>query len=602
MNLALRKHMSFCIDMKQKKYFKKDYAKKVILFFTVISLPLLSACHQITNKTDHAELSQEPSHNQTTPTDQIEKLLNAEFTLQREGPNQAFELFYDIASKSEDILIIERLANIALASQHEDYIEKSTNLWLANEPTSEQAYALKLQVLVNKKRVTEITTLLTDAIQNKVSLRFLPLYLENHVRDSETTQVLNDAIATLPPKHQENRHIQLSYSHTLFLMGQYESAIALSTKLLAKPDSEKDEVLYLILSYSQRNTGKLSSAIKTLSTANQNLPLNTRIISPLIDFLVENKQSQQANAVYQKAKFESPEKLQVGINFIRTLLEYKHPQKALDVASGLPEKQLGLSHQIEFLTAIATAELGNKKQAIEIMKQVSGNFRSNATQQIALWLYDVKQENLINDLVLSRTLRENIPEQIDFVSLLHEEKGHIRLSYELLSRSVISLPDSNSLRYRKALLAERIGDWPITEIELKTLLQKDPNNPQYLNALGYTLLTRTSRLNEAMQYIELAYEQTDDDPAVIDSLGWGYFLKGQLDQSSYYLKKAWDILPDAEIAAHYGESLWKQRHYKQAIEIWEAALEATPDIPLLLNTIKRLSPSLLEKNKQEETS
>ncbi len=602
MNLALRKHMSSCLGAKQKTRFKNLYAKNVLMFFTAISFSLISGCNQITSQTDSSQPSQENNQPQITPAYKIKNLLNAEFTLQREGPSEAFELFYELASQSEDIVIIERLASIAVASQDDNYIERSTNLWLANEPRSEQAYALKLQVLVKNKRTEETATLLANAIRHKIPLRFLPLYLENHVRDNEKVQTLNDAIATLPPKYQENQYIQLSYAHTLFLIGQYEPAITLSKKRLARSDTEKSEVLYLILSYSQKNLGKLDEAIETLLTANQEFPLNTRILSPLIDFLVENERPQQATTVYQQAVLESSEQLQVGINFIRTLLEYKHPQKALDIANSLPEEQLGLSHQIQFLTAIAAAELGNKKQAIEIMSQVSGNLRSNATQQMALWLYDEEQENLINNIVLNRTLRENLPEQIAFISQLHEEKGHLELAYDLLNHSLNTLPESNILRYRKALLAERLGNWPTTEIELKTLLQKDPGNPQYLNALGYTLLTRTERLDEAMNYIELAYEQEANDPAVIDSLGWGHFLKGELEQSSYYLKKAWDILPDAEIAAHYGESLWRQRHYKQAIEIWGAALETAPKNPLLLNTIKRLSPSLLEKNTQEKTS
>ncbi|MBD5772745.1 hypothetical protein IF202_17065 [Marinomonas sp. SM2066] len=602
MNLALRKHMSSCLGAKQKTRFKNLYAKNVLMFFTAISFSLISGCNQITSQTDSSQPSQENNQPQITPAYKIKNLLNAEFTLQREGPSEAFELFYELASQSEDIVIIERLASIAVASQDDNYIERSTNLWLANEPRSEQAYALKLQVLVKNKRTEETATLLANAIRHKIPFRFLPLYLENHVRDNEKVQTLNDAIATLPPKYQENQYIQLSYAHTLFLIGQYEPAITLSKKRLARSDTEKSEVLYLILSYSQKNLGKLDEAIETLLTANQEFPLNTRILSPLIDFLVENERPQQATTVYQQAVLESSEQLQVGINFIRTLLEYKHPQKALDIANSLPEEQLGLSHQIQFLTAIAAAELGNKKQAIEIMSQVSGNLRSNATQQMALWLYDEEQENLINNIVLNRTLRENLPEQIAFISQLHEEKGHLELAYDLLNHSLNTLPESNILRYRKALLAERLGNWPTTEIELKTLLQKDPGNPQYLNALGYTLLTRTERLDEAMNYIELAYEQEANDPAVIDSLGWGHFLKGELEQSSYYLKKAWDILPDAEIAAHYGESLWRQRHYKQAIEIWGAALETAPKNPLLLNTIKRLSPSLLEKNTQEKTS
>lgn len=232
---------------------------------------------------------------------------------------------------------------------------------------------------------------------------------------------------------------------------------------------------------------------------------------------------------------------------------------------------------------------------------MEGSLRTKAIQQIALWLYEEKREQDINKLVLTKTSRENIPEQIILISQLHLQNNNAYLAYDLLEQASNTYPESNTLRYRKALLAESLGDWQTTETEMRILLLKDPENPQYLNALGYTLLTRTPRIDEAMEYIESAYNKAEDDPAVIDSLGWGHFLKDELEQASYYLQKAWKLLPDAEIAAHYGETLWKQRHYEEAIKIWETALDNEPSSPLLLETIKRLSPSLIEDKQQDIT-
>lgn len=582
---------------------QKPMTKGILLFLTLLSLPLLNACSQNSAQQKTLPPSEEaPKADSFFNEGKIEKLLNAEFTLQREGPNKAFEPFYELASQSGDISLIERLTHIAVVSQNPIYIERSANLWLSAAPTSETAYSLKLQILIKGNRAEEVTTLLTNAIRHKVSLRFLPLYLEDNVRDSDQVNTIEDAISALPPESKNNQHIQLSYAHLLLLSGKYQLAIDTSEKLLTKANTNKNEALYLILAFSQKNLGLTNDAIKTLQTASKYFPNNTRVITPLIDFLVENEQATLASEIYQKTDLDTPEKLQVGINLMRSLLEHNQPGLALTTAHSLPEEQLGLSDQIQYLTAIALAQLDKKTQAIELIKEVEGALRTNATNQMALWFYDQGKENDINAMVLNRTPRESMPEQVAAISRLHEEKGNNNLSFELVRDALVALPESDALRYHKALLADTLGNWKITETELKTLLQKDPGNPQYLNALGYTLLTRTNRIDEAMKYIESAYEKADNDPAIIDSLGWGFFLKGELEQSSYYLKKAWSILPDAEIAAHYGESLWKQRHYKEAIAVWEAALEASPDTPLLLDTIKRLSPSLLEEQKQDKPS
>lgn len=593
--------MSSVLDLTHTNNIKKPHTKRLLVLLTILCGALLSACTHNTTQLDIVPSSKELSLEQKVSHSNIAELLNAEFMLQREGPNKAFDSFYELASQSKNLALIERLTHIAVVSQNRLYIERSTNLWLSVDPTSEQAYSLKLQILVKGNRSDEVTTLLTNAIRHKTSLRFLPLYLEEVVRDSDQVNTIEEAVTALSPESKNDQYVQLSHAHFLLLSGKYQSAINTSKQLLAQPNTEKSEALYLILAFSQKNLGQFEDAITTLQTATQRAPKNTRLLTPLIDFLVENKQPERAATVFQNANLETPEKLQVGINFMRTLLEHEQPTLTLETANLLPKKQLGLSDQIQYLTAVALAQLNKKTEAIETMNTVDGALRANATSQMALWLYETGKENDVNNMVLNRTLRENVPEQVAAISRLHEEKGNVDLSYELLNNALIALPESDVLRYRKALLAEMLGNWKVTETELKTLLKKDPDNPQYLNALGYTLLTRTARIDEAMNYIESAYEKADNDPAVIDSLGWGFFMKGELEQSSYYLKKAWSILPDAEIAAHYGESLWQQRHYEEAIDIWKEALKTSPSTPLLLDTIKRLSPSLIDELEQDKS-
>lgn len=578
----------------QKTLTPRPNNKGILAFLAIIGLPFLAACSQSPALPDTFSQNTETSSTKITPHNHVEELLKAEFILQRKGPDEAFEAFYELASTSKNTVLVERLVHIAIATQNDSYVERSTNLWLAIEPSSESAYSLKFQVLIKTQRPEETATLLTNADRHHVPLRFLPIYLEDNLHNNEHLETIADAVSKLPPETKSDQYVQLSNAHLLFLSGQYQAAINTSKHLLTKKSTEKSETLYLILALSQKKLEALDNAINTLLTASERFPNNVRILTPLLSFLVENKQVKQAVAVYQKTNLDTQDSLQMGINFMRVLLEYKHPKLALDVSNTLQEEKFGLIDQIQYLTAIAFAQLDNKTEAIDTMNQVDGNLRNNATHKIAIWLYDTAKENDINDMVLSRTLREDMPEQVSFISLLHEEKGHLDLSYDLVSRAGETFPESDLLRYRKALLAETLGNWEVTEIELKKLLQKDPENPQYLNALGYTLLTRTKRIDEAMRYIEAAYEKTENDPAITDSLGWGHFMKGELEQASYFLKKAWSILPDAEIAAHYGESLWKQRHYDEAIEIWKTALTTSPNTPLLLDTIKRLSPSLLD--------
>ena len=93
-----------------------------------------------------------------------------------------------------------------------------------------------------------------------------------------------------------------------------------------------------------------------------------------------------------------------------------------------------------------------------------------------------------------------------------------------------------------------------------------------------------------MIYINKAYEQEPDDPAIIDSLGWVHYRLGNLDEARQYLQQAWDMTGNSEIGAHLGEVMWAQGDRAGARKVWEASLESEPDNPMLLKVIDRYKP------------
>ncbi len=55
-----------------------------------------------------------------------------------------------------------------------------------------------------------------------------------------------------------------------------------------------------------------------------------------------------------------------------------------------------------------------------------------------------------------------------------------------------------------------------------------------------------------------------------------------------YLRKAFSVRPDAEIAAHLGEVLWSQGQRDQALKVWREGLLLSADNETLQGTLKRL--------------
>lgn len=146
------------------------------------------------------------------------------------------------------------------------------------------------------------------------------------------------------------------------------------------------------------------------------------------------------------------------------------------------------------------------------------------------------------------------------------------------------------LLYTRAMLAEKMGEIPLVEADLRRIIETEPENAQALNALGYTLADRTERYDEALELIEKALELSPSDFFILDSMGWVLYRLGRLDEAIDYLEQARELRNDPEVAAHLGEVLWVKGEHDAARDVWESALKDTPNDQKLLDVIERLAP------------
>jgi tetratricopeptide (TPR) repeat protein len=175
-------------------------------------------------------------------------------------------------------------------------------------------------------------------------------------------------------------------------------------------------------------------------------------------------------------------------------------------------------------------------------------------------------------------------------SQLLRDAGDNAGAYSVLEKALGEHPDDPDLLYDIAMVAEKIDRLDITESRLKQLIALKPDNAQALNALGYTLVDRTNRASEGLELIEKAHKLEPGDPFILDSMGWANYRLGRLDDAERYLRQALDERPDAEIAAHLGEVLWKKGDTVRAREVWQSQLKSTPDSAVLRETMRRLAP------------
>jgi len=143
---------------------------------------------------------------------------------------------------------------------------------------------------------------------------------------------------------------------------------------------------------------------------------------------------------------------------------------------------------------------------------------------------------------------------------------------------VLSQIDSSSamyanILYRRGGSYERIGNEKKLDEDLLKSLEINPNEPHVLNYLAYAWLERNYRIDDAIDMLEKAYAQSKNDPYIIDSIGWAYYLTGDYVRAENLLRKAVELMPsDPIVNDHYGDILWKLDRKMQANYFWNNVL------------------------------
>ena len=144
-----------------------------------------------------------------------------------------------------------------------------------------------------------------------------------------------------------------------------------------------------------------------------------------------------------------------------------------------------------------------------------------------------------------------------------------------------------NLLYRRGASFERLKDYTNADRDLLHSLKINPNDAYTLNYLAYSWLERDYKINEAIEMLEEAYSQKSDDPYIIDSIGWAYYLIDNFDKAEKFLKRAVQLMPDDPIVNdHYGDILWKLDRKLQARYFWSMVLEMEDAEQKLIDNIQ----------------
>jgi tetratricopeptide (TPR) repeat protein len=335
-----------------------------------------------------------------------------------------------------------------------------------------------------------------------------------------------------------------------------------------------------------------AEAIAYLTEYLKREPESKAAAGALAQFYVEQKRYAEARAVFER--FWEAEKGNRDYQFAVAALavQMKDWAAAEPLFLDLKSANYDESGGVDLYLAQIAEETGRYELAFERYRAVPDGERAwiaklRAATMLAKQNRGDEARRYLADLP-AVTIEQRVQVRQAEAQLLRDAADHAG-AYAVLTQALVEHPDQPDLLYDLAMVAEKLDKIDVAEARLARLIELSPNNAQALNALGYTLVDRTTRAGEGLALIERAHKLSPGDPFILDSMGWAYFRTGKFDDAEAYLRRALAERPDPEIAAHLGEVLWAKGERARAQEIWQSQLQSTPDNPVLLETMRRLA-------------
>lgn len=259
---------------------------------------------------------------------------------------------------------------------------------------------------------------------------------------------------------------------------------------------------------------------------------------------------------------------------------------------------------------------GNKKEALALVRSLREKMPADAgfLRQEASLMTDLGQVQLAVDLIRkssatksqpplvggnasSGTISVPVPSIDEFSDLLFISNLYTRVNRGTDAITVASQAISIAAGTERKQIAmtalataqQMNGDFEAAERTLREVLKATPRNPIALNNLGYFLVERGERLEEAAEMIKQALKIDPRNPSYLDSLGWAYFKLGKLTEAEQYLSDAARIDADSgTIREHLGDVFKKKGDLEKARIYWDKALKLSSETAEIERLKKKL--------------
>ncbi|MDA9642630.1 hypothetical protein N9S84_00890 [Nitrosomonadales bacterium] len=576
----------------------KNTTKKIIIstLLTINIMGISSFSHANDavklNKGDEVFNENNPPQITKTNAEFVYKFLLAEIATQRGDINTAGHIYLDLAKLTKSIPLAERATRIAGSARNGRLAMDAANIWQKLDKVSIEPKKILAELFITSGNLAKARPLIKIILEKEGKTRADGfLYLNKILSQVENKKNALRFILDISKPYLDIPEARFAIAHAAFAAGNKKMAI----EELDKIDSinSKWETAALFRGY-----------------------------------IIGQEWPEKALAFYQDFLRKNPKSNEVRLEYAKTLTNLKKYDAAKKQFLKLVNSSLA-SPEISLTVALLAIELGDNILAEKyFMQSLSRNYPDPAQiyiylsgiyddrgdfDETATWLNKITSVNnkyyIDSRILMAKYIAkyESVDSAIQMLNKLKKErlsfnekliilrnKASLLLTedrtqdvYDLMKTEEEEFKDSPEFKFDYAMLFEKMGNTLLMEQHLLAAIKLKPDYATAYNALGYSYADRGIKLPEAKRYIEIALSYEPNNHYIMDSMGWIHFKLGNLDIAKQFIKKAYAINKDPEIAAHLGEILWVQGKKEEAKDVWKDSLNRHPSNTVLIETTNR---------------
>lgn len=517
--------------------------------------------------------------------------LLTEFANQRGHKALAVEGSRELAQKTRDPRLAKRAAQLALESGDMNGTIAAFRFWRETEPTAVMATRVLSSLLMRGGKLEEARVEFVKVLKSeepKVGPIFMQIYplAASYPDKAASLQLMRDLSAPYPDVAEAHWVVaQLAQ-----IAGQERLSLD-EVRKAARLRPEWDAPATLEASL-LRKSDPLQS-LEVLRRYLAGYPKAGEVRLQYARALLEQKQYKAARDEFQILAKEAPDNVELAFAVALISLQMNDLAGAeAQLRDALAKGGKGLDAVEYFLGQLSEAKEDETEALVHYGEVRTGEYQFSAQLRIAYLLS--KQGKMTEARQQLARIQAVTPAQRVQVAMIEaqllSQAGQLSEAYQVLEQGLAAFPANTDLLFEAGMLADKLGKYDASEKLLRKLIKIKPDHAHVYNALGYSMLERNVRVAEAVLLVEKALELTPDDHAIMDSVGWGYYRSGRLDESVAMLRKAYAGNSDPEIAAHLGEVLWIRGDKAEAEKIWQESLKSHPDSVPLQAVMKRYLP------------